>query len=178
VLACAALLPDLVPAAASLASPAPCDAVGLDWMSGFSQAAIDEVRLTLGDQTEARAWFRKEREKMLAAPPAEVALDMQAGEAGGDLALLTDEVVSMQQALAPGIEGSWDDCVAQLSRGASTWPRYRSRCSCCTEARTKPSHSATVNGWPRVSPASKPGSSKKKGTASGKATSKTCTPGS
>src|SRR3984885_10474440 len=115
VLACAALLPDLVPAAASLASPAPYDAAGLDWMSGFSQAAIDEARLTLADQTEARAWFRKEREKMLAAPAAEVALDMQAGDAGADLALLTDEVVSMQQALAPGIEGSWDDCVAQLT---------------------------------------------------------------
>src|SRR6202050_5459741 len=66
VLACAALLRDLVPAAASLASPAPCDAEGLDWMSGFSQAAIDEARLTLADQTEARAWFRKERGEMRA----------------------------------------------------------------------------------------------------------------
>jgi pimeloyl-ACP methyl ester carboxylesterase len=115
VLACAALLPDLVPAVASLASPAPYDADGLDWLAGFSQAAIDEVRLTLGYQTKARAWFQEEREKILAAPPAQVALDMQERAGGADLALLTDEMVSIQQALAPGIEGSWDDCVAQLT---------------------------------------------------------------
>jgi len=34
---------------------------------------------------------------------------------GFDLALLTDEAVSVQQALAPGIEGAWDDCVAQMT---------------------------------------------------------------
>jgi pimeloyl-ACP methyl ester carboxylesterase len=74
--ACAALLPDLVTAAASLASPAPYDAEGLDWLAG---------------------------------------LDWQARTPGVDLALITGEVVSIQQALAPGIEGSWDDCVAQLT---------------------------------------------------------------
>jgi len=115
VLACAALLPDLVTAAASLASPAPYDAEGLDWLAGFSQEAIDEVRLTLGDPAGARAWFGRERDKIVAAPPARVALDMQAGTPDADLTLLTDEAVSMQQALAPGIEGSWDDCVAQLT---------------------------------------------------------------
>jgi pimeloyl-ACP methyl ester carboxylesterase len=115
VLACAALLPDLVPAAASLASLAPYDADGLDWLSGFSQEAVDEVRLTLGDRSEARSWFHKEREKIVAASPTQLALDMQAGAAGADLRLLTEEAVSMQQALAPGIEGSWDDCVAQLT---------------------------------------------------------------
>ena len=115
VLACAALLPDLVPAAACLASLAPYDAEGLDWLAGFSQEAIDEARLTLTDQAKARALFRREQEKVVAAPPAQVALDLQAGTPGADLTLLTDEAVSMQQALAPGIEGAWDDCVAQLT---------------------------------------------------------------
>jgi pimeloyl-ACP methyl ester carboxylesterase len=115
VLACAALLPDLVPAAASLASLAPYDAEGLDWLSGFSQAAIDEVRLTLTDPAGARAMFQEEREKILAAPPAQVAMDFQAVLPGFDLAVLTEEAISVQQALAPGIEGSWDDCVAQLT---------------------------------------------------------------
>jgi pimeloyl-ACP methyl ester carboxylesterase len=115
VLACAALLPDLVTAAASLASLAPYDAEGLDWLAGFSQEAIDEARLTLTDQTEARALFREEREGILAAPPAQVALTMQARMPGADLALVTDEAISVQQALAPGIEGAWDDCVAQLT---------------------------------------------------------------
>ena len=115
VLACAALLPGLVTAAASVASLAPYDAEGLDWLSGFSQDAIDEVRLTLTDQAQARALFVKDRDEMLAAPPAQVARNMQAGMPGVDLALLTEEAVSMQQALEPGIEGMWDDCVAQLT---------------------------------------------------------------
>jgi len=115
VLACAALLPDLVPAVAALASLAPYDAEGLDWLAGFSQAALDEVRLTLADRANARALFQQEREKMLAAQPVQVALDMRPDATGAELALLTDEAVSIQQALAPGIEGSWDDCVAQLS---------------------------------------------------------------
>jgi pimeloyl-ACP methyl ester carboxylesterase len=115
VLACAALLPDLVTAAASLASLAPYDAEGLDWLSGFSEGAIDEVRLMLTDQVKARALFQKERDEMLAVPPAQAAQDMQARMPGADLALLADEAVSMQQALAPGIEGMWDDCVAQLT---------------------------------------------------------------
>jgi len=115
VLACAALLPDLVPAVASLASLAPYDAGGLDWLAGFSQAALDEVRLMLTDQAGACALFEEERDKLLGAPPAQVALDMQARLPGFDLALLTEEMVSVQQALGPGIEGSWDDCVAQMT---------------------------------------------------------------
>jgi pimeloyl-ACP methyl ester carboxylesterase len=115
VLACAALLPGLVTAAASLASLAPYDAEGLDWLCGFSQEAHEDVRLTLTDQAGARALFQAEREKIVAAPPAQVALDLQAGAPGVSLALLTDEAVSVQQALAPGIEGFWDDAVAQLT---------------------------------------------------------------
>ena len=115
VLACAALLPDLVTAAAALASLAPYDAQGLDWLAGFGQEASDEIRLTLTDQAAARALFQKERDEITAASPAQVALDMQARMPGADLALLTDEAVSMQQAMAPGIEGAWEDCIAQLS---------------------------------------------------------------
>lgn len=88
---------------------------GLDWLAGFSQEAIDEVGLTLEEPAEARALFEREREKTVVASPAQAALDMQWRTPDADLALLTDEAVSMQLALAPGIEGSWDDCVAQLT---------------------------------------------------------------
>jgi pimeloyl-ACP methyl ester carboxylesterase len=115
VLACAALLPDLVTAVASLASLAPYDAEGLDWLAGFSDEAVEEVRLTLTDQTAARALFQQDRDEMLAVPPAQAARNMLARTPGADLALLTDEAISMRQALAPGIEGTWDDCVAQLT---------------------------------------------------------------
>jgi pimeloyl-ACP methyl ester carboxylesterase len=115
VLACAALLPDLVPAVASLASLAPYDADGLDWLAGFSPGAVDEVRLMLADEAGARALFSQEREKLLGVSPAQAALDLQAYSPDADLALLADEAVSLQQALAPGIEGSWDDCVGQMT---------------------------------------------------------------
>jgi pimeloyl-ACP methyl ester carboxylesterase len=115
VLACAALQPDLVTAVASLASLAPYDAEGLDWLAGFSQEALDEVQLMQADPPGSRAWFHKEQEKMLAVSPAQLALDMSARDPGVDLELLTDEAISMQLAMAPGIEGSWDDCVAQIT---------------------------------------------------------------
>jgi len=114
VLACAALLPDLVAAAASLCSPALYDAAGLDWLAGFSQDAIDEVRLMFADKTASRAMFEQGREEMLAVSPAELAQDMKAHAPTADLAFRTDEAVCMQQAYASGIEGCWDDCWAQI----------------------------------------------------------------
>jgi pimeloyl-ACP methyl ester carboxylesterase len=39
----------LVPAVASLASLAPYDAEGLDWLAGFSESALEEVRLMKSD---------------------------------------------------------------------------------------------------------------------------------
>src|SRR6201993_1428969 len=45
VLACAALLPDLVTAAASLASLAPVGAEGLDWFAGMGQLNVDDFKL-------------------------------------------------------------------------------------------------------------------------------------
>jgi len=115
VLACAALLPDLVPAAAALASLAPYDADGLDWLAGFSPGAVDEVRLMQDDEAGARALFSQDREKLLGVSPAQAALDLQAYFPDADLELLADEAVSLQQALAPGIEGSWDDSVAHMT---------------------------------------------------------------
>src|SRR5712675_1401945 len=46
-LACAALLPDLVSAAATLASPAPFDGEGLDYFAGMSQDRVDDTSLFL-----------------------------------------------------------------------------------------------------------------------------------
>ena len=114
-LACAALLPDLVTAAASLCSPAPYDAEGLDWFAGFSPAAVEEVRLMSDDPAAARATFEEERQHYLATSPAELARELQSHSPHADLAFLTDESACMQQALAAGIEGSWDDCVAQVT---------------------------------------------------------------
>ena len=61
VLACAALLPDLVVAAASLASPAPYGADGLDWFAGMGQENVDDVRLMFSDEDAARQKLAKDR---------------------------------------------------------------------------------------------------------------------
>ena len=51
VLACAALLPDRVVAAAALASIAPFDAAGLDWFDGMGEGNVQEFKLVLeGEQ--------------------------------------------------------------------------------------------------------------------------------
>jgi pimeloyl-ACP methyl ester carboxylesterase len=115
VLACAALMPDLVAAAAALCSLAPYDAVDLDWMRGFSQDAIDEVDLMRSHEPAARDLFRQGRDEMLAASPTELAHEMQAAGSRSDLDVLIAEAACMQQAYEPGIEGSWDDCIAQLT---------------------------------------------------------------
>src|SRR4029077_18273473 len=73
VLACAALLPDLVTAAASLASPAPLDAAGLDYFAGMGRGHVDDIRLFLTDEAAARKKLDKDREEILAVSPDEVA---------------------------------------------------------------------------------------------------------
>jgi pimeloyl-ACP methyl ester carboxylesterase len=114
VLACAALLPDLVVAAASLCSPAPYDAQGLDWLAGMSPGAEEDVRLMFGDRDVARAAFTEEREQLLASSPAELAREWKKTSPDADLAFLTDEAASVQQALSAGIEGFYGDNWAQL----------------------------------------------------------------
>jgi pimeloyl-ACP methyl ester carboxylesterase len=66
-LACAALLPDLVVAAASLASLAPSGAEGLDWFDGMGQDNVDDFKLQQTDKAAARAKLEAEREANLAA---------------------------------------------------------------------------------------------------------------
>jgi pimeloyl-ACP methyl ester carboxylesterase len=56
-LACAALLPDLVPAVASLASPAPWGADGLDYFFGMAEANVQNMRLVVENPVEARAKY-------------------------------------------------------------------------------------------------------------------------
>jgi pimeloyl-ACP methyl ester carboxylesterase len=113
-LACAALLPDLVTAAASLSSPAPYDAGGLDWLAGMGPGAEEDVRLMFGDRDAARAAFITEREQLLGAEPAELAQQWQKTSPDADLAFLTDEAICVQHALAAGIEGFYSDNWAQL----------------------------------------------------------------
>lgn len=121
VLACAALLPDLVVAAASIASLAPFDAPGLDYFDGMGQENIDDTLLVLNDEEAARAKTEKDREELLAdstddgsesadGPPEafETLLSpVDAAAMSGELGEYLQ--TSMRDGLAPGSEGWWED---------------------------------------------------------------------
>ena len=119
VLACAALLPDLVTAAASLASSAPLDAEGLDWFEGMGEFNAEGIRLYLRDPEAARTKLDSDREVMLAASPAELSAALQSLLSPADAAVLKDALADYlvycnREGLAPGSQGWWDDGVAQM----------------------------------------------------------------
>jgi pimeloyl-ACP methyl ester carboxylesterase len=117
VLACAALLPDLVTAAASLASLAPLDAEGLDWFDGMGELNVEDIQLFLRDREAARAKVESDREAILTASAAEVAASLHTLLSPVDAAVLKNALADYliycdHEGLAPGAQGWWDDGVA------------------------------------------------------------------
>jgi pimeloyl-ACP methyl ester carboxylesterase len=117
VLACAALLPDLVVAAASLASLAPVGAEGLDWFDGMGQGNVDDFRLLEADAAAARIKMEADREETLAASAADLAGMMASLLTPTDAAVLKDDLAeyflyTQHEGLAPGGEGWWEDGIA------------------------------------------------------------------
>jgi pimeloyl-ACP methyl ester carboxylesterase len=120
VLACAALLPDLVAAAASLASPAPMNAEGLDWFAGMGELNAEDIGLFLRDRDAARAKLESDREAMLSTSAAELISVLQTLLSPADAAVLKDALADYlvycnREGLAPGVEGWWDDGVTEAS---------------------------------------------------------------
>jgi pimeloyl-ACP methyl ester carboxylesterase len=112
VLACAALLPDLVTAAASLASFAPYGAEGLDWFDGLQ--AADAYRRALTDPEAVRAGLEGARKDVLAATAGSLAEQWAPFLPAADAAVLTGDLADYtartnRAALAPGSQGWWDD---------------------------------------------------------------------
>jgi pimeloyl-ACP methyl ester carboxylesterase len=120
VLACAALLPDLVVAAAALASTAPYDAEGLDWYHGMGQENVDDTKLYFADEDAARAKMEQDRAEVLAASADDLAATIPGLLSPVDAAAFTGELAdylaySDHEGLTPGIQGWWDDGVADVS---------------------------------------------------------------
>ncbi len=120
VLACGALLPDLVVGIASLASLAPYGAEGLDYFDGMGQGNVDDVRLLLADKIAARAKVERDRADFLAASPQDLAEGMKTLLSPADAAVFTGDLaeylsMSMKDGLAPGPEGWWEDGLAHLA---------------------------------------------------------------
>jgi pimeloyl-ACP methyl ester carboxylesterase len=120
VLACAALLPDLVTAVGSLASLAPLGAEGLDWFAGMGELNAEDARLFLRDPEAARAKLESDREEILTASAAEMAAGMKTLLSPADAAVLKDALADYliycdHEGLAPGGQGWWDDAMAHSS---------------------------------------------------------------
>ena len=119
VLACAALLSDLVPAAASLASPAPWGADGLDYFAGMGEMNADDTRLYFQDKEAARVMMESDRVAMLGATPEQVGEILTTLVSEADAAVFTPRLAeyfvdSAAAGLGPGGEGWWEDGVAEF----------------------------------------------------------------
>jgi pimeloyl-ACP methyl ester carboxylesterase len=116
-LACAALLPDLVPAVGVLASIAPWGADGLDYFAGMGELNVEEMRLFLEDPVAARAKCERDRLGYLELSAEELRERWTTLLSPADAAVLTGEfaqyvVDCVRSGLAPGAEGWWEDDVA------------------------------------------------------------------
>jgi pimeloyl-ACP methyl ester carboxylesterase len=117
-LACAALLPDLVVAAAALAGLAPYGADGLDWFDGMGKGNADGFRLLLADKVAGRTMMEKLREQLLAATADDQAKALESLLSPVDAAVLASAMaeylaLAAHDGLAPGSEGWFEDANAQ-----------------------------------------------------------------
>jgi pimeloyl-ACP methyl ester carboxylesterase len=113
-LACAALLDDLVTAAATIGSPAP---LGFDYLASRSDEARKDYELFLSDRAAWEREGREQRQQLLAMSFDDFAEQWSAGKSPGDREALHGEFGAwlyraVQAGLAPGDEGWADDDIA------------------------------------------------------------------
>jgi pimeloyl-ACP methyl ester carboxylesterase len=113
-IACAALLPDRVVAAAAIGSPAPVDAEGLDWTAGMGQENVAELAVALGGDREFEEYLEREARSMLGSSAEEIAT--QLGDAVTDVdrraatGVLGEFIVrELAHSLSTGVWGWFDD---------------------------------------------------------------------
>lgn len=71
-IACATLLPERVIAAASIASPAPVDADGLDWTAGMGEENVVELAANRASDGEFRAYLEQQAASMVGTSAEEI----------------------------------------------------------------------------------------------------------
>jgi pimeloyl-ACP methyl ester carboxylesterase len=116
-LACAALMPDRVLAAASIAGPAPAGAEGLDWLGGMGEENVEEFGAAMAGPDELRSYLEKVGSDFGSVTGEEIvaALGDLVGEV--DKAALTGELGAflagnIREGLRNGIWGWFDDDLA------------------------------------------------------------------
>ncbi|MFF5056769.1 alpha/beta fold hydrolase [Micromonospora sp. NPDC000663] len=118
-LTCAALLPDLVTAAAVLAGMAPFEAEGLDWYDGMYRDDVEDTQLYLTDPVAAWKKMSQDRDEFLLASTGEMSgadgSPFMAEDAVDTLGVFHEFHSSCRAAgLTSGIRGWWDDNGTQL----------------------------------------------------------------
>jgi pimeloyl-ACP methyl ester carboxylesterase len=93
-LACAALQPDLVIAAASLASPAPYQADGLDWLAGMGESNVEEFGAALEGRDVLEQFVEAETPGMLSADPGTLLDALRSLLSPVDAEVLTGDIVA------------------------------------------------------------------------------------
>ena len=119
-LACAALLPDLLPAAAAIGSIAPYGAPGLDYFAGMGADNADDIRLYVDDPVAARAKSRDDWQDALQRTPANLTEAWKTLLSPVDAAVAVDALAEWLvrcsvDGLATSDEGWWEDGVAHLA---------------------------------------------------------------
>ena len=119
-IACAALLPDLVPAVGVLASPAPWGAEGLDYFDGMGELNREDMELMLEDPVAARAKCEQDRLEALEATPEALLETLKTLLSPVDAEALTGDLAEYLIACARsghalGSEGWWDDELALMA---------------------------------------------------------------
>jgi len=118
-LACAALLPKRVVAAASMAGVAPYPAEGLDWLAGTGELNVEDFQLMLSDRAAWEAKGAAEREMMMKASPEQVRAYISSLLTDVDRATFDDELLAFftsqfREALKHGIGGGVDDSLSTI----------------------------------------------------------------
>ncbi len=119
-LACAALLPDLAVAVASLASPAPYGIEGFDYFAGMGELNVEDMKLFFSDPEASRRISREDWEVAVMATPETLAEHLKSLLSPPDTKALTRELAEWlasghRDGLAPGDQGWWDDGVSHLT---------------------------------------------------------------
>jgi pimeloyl-ACP methyl ester carboxylesterase len=119
-LACAALLPDRVAAAAAIGSIAPFGAPGLEYFAGMGEDNVEDIDLLLRDPEAARAKAAQDREEMFAASVEDLSRGMASLVSTADAAVLDGAFgayfhAAVQDGLSPGADGWSDDGEAHIA---------------------------------------------------------------